>query len=283
MANAQAPLEFVAAVPREQPRPSWLNMLALGGFGVGKSYFACSFPKPIALLSASSDEQQTVQNGWHDPQTGLSIPFFNVRNWPQTEQALQRIEGWAYSGQWPPEVGGPRQSIILDVVTFFAMYLENWADEIIKLRAAQSAGKGNIDRRQVFGEVKTAFQQWIQRFKALPMHKIITGHTKPRLVQAPDGKWSRDGVELDFPGYFGDNLPGMMFATVLMDTVIGGDGATVYRMYTRPRPGAPIRVRLKPEQAALLPEYIDNPTFYSVSSWLTYCGEPIIGAPNLGG
>lgn len=248
--------------------PIYLNLMLLGTEGSGKTTLAGSFPKPYFIVFSAEKGKESVV-GRH--------AGYVCDSWADCRDALGRIEPLIRANKWiDPKSKEPFKTLVLDGGSYMGQVLESWA---------KTTPNAATNDKQLYKAIKWAMQEFMGRFQSLPgIHTIFTIH--PRTFRNTDGSIS--SMEPNFAGYYGEELPRMVFGRIWMEWVslnsspANPGGTQVLRSYLRPhgKMNANIKRDGREEDTGLvLPDHFDNLTFPILADMMGVCGVNVHHAP----
>ena len=150
-----------------------LKMLVYGANGVGKTRLACTFPKPLVLVSFEpQDKEGGAMSVKHIP----GIKFVQPRTMERTVKLAAQLAAKPLCDLPDPAYRGkPYQTVVFDSVTSFQNVL---LQELMGWDApAEQVGFGDVPPdvyRRRAEEIKQYLRAWIN----LPYHTVFTGKEK---------------------------------------------------------------------------------------------------------
>src|SRR3990167_4645677 len=230
--------------------------------------FAGTFPKPYFIVFSAEKGKESVV-GRH--------AGYVCDSWADCRAALEKVEGPIRKGQWlDPKTKEPFKTLVIDGGSYLGQVLETWA------KTQPDAAKND---KILYKYIKWAMLEFMGRFQSLPgIHTIFTIHT--RTFHHPYSTIS--SMEPNFAGYYGEELPRMVFGRIWMEwvtidsTPANPNGRKVLRSYLRPHGAMNANIKRdgrEEDTGLVLPDHIDNLAFPILADMMGVCGVNVHHAP----
>lgn len=234
------------------------KMLVNGSFGVGKTYFAMTYPawayamiEPHGIMTAMSNPpllKNMVHKEEFVPSPEEDIKDLFVRFDKYIEQV--RVDAKA----------GKVQTFILDNLSHLTqnrwLYIEKYEK--------QYARSGEVDTRAMYGTLsRWCYELTVKKLLSLPCHVIVTCHEMEVMEEDAKGKVSKTGEIISKTlGGFREDAAGLFNASIYLEVKREGTGPYKYRARCLPGAGKSSKNNIG------LPEFVENISYESIMATL---------------
>ena len=239
--------------------PVYHKMLVNGDFGVGKSYFAMTYPKwKYAMIEPHGI--QTALTHPHLLANMVSYESFVPREDEDIKDTFSRLDQFLTSARKEAQEG-KIQTVILDNLSHLTenrwMYIEKYERQLTE--------KGNVNTLAMFlGLSRWLYRFTIERLLTIPAHVIVTCHVMDEKEQDDRGISKKTGqIISDTLGNFRDKAPGLFNASLFLEvTPQPSPKPPVYRALCQPTG------QRKAKNNLGLPMWIENISYDKILSTL---------------
>jgi len=207
-----------------------IKMLVNGGFGVGKTYFAQTFPKwayamiePHGIMTAKTNKHLLNNMVYYD--------IFTPREDEDIAMTFTRLDNWCAQAR-KDATEGKIETVIIDNLSHLSQNRWLWIEKYDK----QLTKTGAQDTRGMFG----GLSRWLYNFTVMklltiPCHVVVTCHEMEETEEDGTGKSTKTGQIITRTlGGFRDDAAGLFNASIYLKCFKSG---STYKYQARCLPG----------------------------------------------
>ena len=200
-----------------------IKALTVGSSGVGKTYFAGSFPKSYWLCT-EPDGLTTLECNPHLMKNVVKHQYFIPSPIKNEKQIFTEIQA-ACKEAHEMFARGEIETLVLDNITYLSenrwMYINKYEPELTKM--------GEPDTRGMYGKLgRWLYEFTLMNLCSFPGNVVVTSHIKLEHEEAMKRKVGTDDVVPDILGGFRNQAPGMFSLVMFLDKIRKGDNKYQY-------------------------------------------------------
>lgn len=214
----------------KDPSQVKIKMLVNGGFGVGKTYCAMTFPKwayamiePHGIMTAKTNKHLIANMVYYE--------VFTPKETEDIALTFTRLENWCAQAR-KDAMEGKIETVIIDNLSHLSqnrwLFIEKYEKTLTK--------SGAPDTRGMFG----GLSRWLYNFTVMklltiPCHVIVNCHEMEETEEDATGKSTKTGQIISRTlGGFRDDAPGLFNASIYLKCFKSG---LTYKYQARCLPG----------------------------------------------